>query len=138
MLGLPAILILLTTRKVVYLGWMLIYLLALPIWNFVLPVYSFWHFDDFSCVRISHGPTNAPSWGETRKVAGEGKDLGHIGDGGRAIEVNAVPLRRWDDWERSRLRKARREQKRRQEFERQHGAINDSLAPHRCRISFVP
>jgi chitin synthase len=52
-LGLPGILILVTTRKVVYIAWMFIYLLALPIWNFVLPVYSFWHFDDFS-------------WGETR------------------------------------------------------------------------
>lgn len=54
-LGLPAVLILITTRKVVYVFWMLIYLLALPIWNFVLPVYAFWHFDDFS-------------WGETRYV----------------------------------------------------------------------
>lgn len=54
-LGLPAILILITTRKVVYVFWMLIYLLALPIWNFLLPVYAFWHFDDFS-------------WGETRFV----------------------------------------------------------------------
>ena len=52
-LGLPAVLILITTRKVVYVFWMLIYLAALPIWNFVLPVYAFWHFDDFS-------------WGETR------------------------------------------------------------------------
>lgn len=52
-LGLPAILILITTRKVVYVFWMMIYLVALPVWNFVLPVYAFWHFDDFS-------------WGETR------------------------------------------------------------------------
>ena len=52
-IGLPAVLILITTRKVVYVFWMLIYLVALPIWNFVLPVYAFWHFDDFS-------------WGETR------------------------------------------------------------------------
>lgn len=55
-LGLPAILILITTRKVVYIFWMLIYLAALPVWNFVLPVYAFWHFDDFS-------------WGETRYVS---------------------------------------------------------------------
>lgn len=54
-LGLPAVLILITTRKVVYVFWMLIYLLALPVWNFILPVYAFWHFDDFS-------------WGETRWV----------------------------------------------------------------------
>lgn len=52
-LGLPGILILITTGKVVYCVWMLIYLLALPVWNFILPLYAFWHFDDFS-------------WGETR------------------------------------------------------------------------
>jgi chitin synthase len=71
----------------------------------VLPVYAFWHFDDFS-------------WGETRKVAGEGKDLGHVGDGGSPIEVNAVPLRRWEDWERSRLRKLKRDDRRRRELAR--------------------
>lgn len=31
-------------------------------------------------------------------------------------------MRRWEDWERSRLRKLRREERRRREFERQHGA----------------
>lgn len=55
-IGLPAVLILLTTRKIVYIFWMFIYLAALPIWNFVLPVYAFWHFDDFS-------------WGETRYIS---------------------------------------------------------------------
>ena len=54
-LGLPAVLILITTRKIVYVFWMFAYLLALPVWNFILPVYAFWHFDDFS-------------WGETRLV----------------------------------------------------------------------
>jgi len=61
---LPAVLILITTGKVVYIFWMFIYLAALPIWNFILPVYAFWHFDDFS-------------WGETRKVEGEQKGEGH-------------------------------------------------------------
>jgi len=105
-LGLPAVLILITTRKVVYVFWMLIYLLALPIWNFVLPVYAFWHFDDFS-------------WGETRKVEGEGKDKGH-GAGGRGDTGPAVAMRRWEDWERSRLRKLKREERRRRDFERTH------------------
>ncbi|KAH6914118.1 chitin synthase 1 [Coprinopsis sp. MPI-PUGE-AT-0042] len=103
-LGLPAILILLTTRKVVYVFWMLIYLLALPVWNFVLPLYAFWHFDDFS-------------WGETRKVEGEGKDTGHGAGEGVA---SAVPLRRWEDWERSRLRKIKREERRRKDLERSY------------------
>ncbi|KAK2467791.1 hypothetical protein APHAL10511_000086 [Amanita phalloides] len=105
-LGLPAVLILITTRKVVYVLWMLIYLLALPIWNLVLPVYAFWHFDDFS-------------WGETRKVEGEAKGEGH-GDGGGAYQGAAIPMRRWEDWERSRLRKLRREERRRRELGRLH------------------
>ncbi|KDN52539.1 glycosyltransferase family 2 protein [Tilletiaria anomala UBC 951] len=106
-IGLPAVLILLATRKVVYVLWMLVYLLALPVWNFILPIYSFWHFDDFS-------------WGETRKVEGEGKDTGH-GDDDGTFSASSVPLRRWEDWERSRLKKLAREARRRQEFERQFG-----------------
>lgn len=116
-LGLPAILILITTRKIVYIGWMVIYIIALPIWNLVLPVYSFWHFDDFS-------------WGETRKVEGEKKSVAHEHKA-ELFTVN-VPLRRWEDWERSRLRKAKREEKTRKEFEKafgQRGFYNDLSAP---------
>ena len=86
-LGLPAILILLTTRRIIYVYWMIIYLMALPIWNFVLPVYAFWHFDDFS-------------WGHTRKLAGG--DNGHGPDDNSYIGPDAIPLRRWDEWERDR------------------------------------
>eukprot|EP00842_Homolaphlyctis_polyrhiza_P005991 jgi/Hompol1/6393/HPOL_004969-RA len=92
-LGLPAVLILLTSRRLVYIYWLFVYLLALPIWNFVLPVYAFWHFDDFS-------------WGQTRQVEGEGKQnkSGHggddNGDGGDA--VRGIPQRRWVEWERDR------------------------------------
>ncbi|WVR09675.1 hypothetical protein IAU60_006750 [Kwoniella sp. DSM 27419] len=120
-LGLPAILILITTRKVIYIAWMMCYLIALPIWNFVLPVYSFWHFDDFS-------------WGETRRVEGEVRSKGHD-DKTAVFEGTNVPLRRWEDWEKSRLRKLRREEKRRKEMERQFGAgfhsfaDNDGLGP---------
>jgi len=104
-LGLPAVLIVITTRKVVYVFWMMIYLAALPVWNFILPLYAFWHFDDFS-------------WGETRKVEGETKSEAH-GGGGPKVNVE-VPMRRWEDWERSRLRKIKREERRRKEFERLH------------------
>ena len=55
-------------------------------------------------------------------MEGEGKKGEAHGDGAGASGVNNVPLRRWADWERSRLRKLRREEKRRREFERQHGA----------------
>ncbi|KAJ7675086.1 glycosyltransferase family 2 protein [Mycena rosella] len=125
-LGLPAILIMFTTGKVVYVFWMLIYLIALPVWNFLLPVYAFWHFDDFS-------------WGETRKVEGEQKDKGH-GDGGGVVGA-AVPMRRWEDWERSRLRKLRREERRVRDFNRAHpsgyfAGDGDLLSAHDGRSQY--
>ncbi|KAG2233193.1 hypothetical protein INT48_005031 [Thamnidium elegans] len=61
------------------------YLLALPIWNFVLPLYSFWHFDDFS-------------WGATRVVQGEKKDKGH-GDAEGKFDPTRLVMKKWEDWE---------------------------------------
>ena len=88
-LGLPAILILFTTRRIMYIYWMIIYLLSLPIWNFVLPTYAFWHFDDFS-------------WGATRMVSGEGKDRGHASLNDGEVEAGDIPLKKWNEWERER------------------------------------
>ncbi|KAJ2614917.1 hypothetical protein GGF44_005978, partial [Coemansia sp. RSA 1694] len=90
-LGLPAVLIGLTSRKLVYIGWMLIYLCSLPIWNFVLPTYAFWHFDDFS-------------WGQTRMVHGEDKDKGH-GDGNGEFDSSQIVMKRWCDFEAEKRRK---------------------------------
>ncbi|KAL1917268.1 uncharacterized protein VTP21DRAFT_4924 [Calcarisporiella thermophila] len=88
-LGLPALLIVVTTRKIVYIMWMFVYLLALPVWNLVLPVYSFWHFDDFS-------------WGQTRKVLGETAGEDHGKKEGE-FETSAIVMRKWEEWERERL-----------------------------------
>lgn len=85
--GLPAILIVVTVSHIVYLLWMLIYLLALPIWNFVLPTYAYWKFDDFS-------------WGETRQVAGGAKDV-HGADKGE-FDHSSIVMKRWRDFERQR------------------------------------
>ncbi|KAJ1330268.1 hypothetical protein BSLG_009583 [Batrachochytrium salamandrivorans] len=57
----PMFLVLLTGRRLNYIMWMLLYLLILPIWQIVFPVYSFWHFDDFS-------------WGETRRVTDDSEE----------------------------------------------------------------
>lgn len=59
--GLPAILIVVTITSPMYIIWMLIYMISLPIWNFILPAYAYWKFDDFS-------------WGDTRKTQGKAKD----------------------------------------------------------------
>ncbi|KAF9172546.1 hypothetical protein BGX21_005428 [Mortierella sp. AD011] len=90
----PAILILMTTRKLIYVAWMFVYLMALPVWNFVLPVYAYWHFDDFS-------------WGETRKVAGEAKGEAH-GNADGIFDASKVTLKRWDDYEKARVRQVKR------------------------------
>ena len=39
-------------------GWIVFYILAIPIFSFMLPIYSFWRMDDFS-------------WGVTRVVLGK-------------------------------------------------------------------
>ena len=45
-------------RKWDMIGWMVFYILAIPVFSFFLPLYSFWRMDDFS-------------WGQTRIVLGE-------------------------------------------------------------------
>ena len=110
-LGLPAVLIALTTRKMVYVGWMLVrsclrlmslkkmvssmanfkwgfsqvYLCSLPIWNFVLPVYAYWHFDDFS-------------WGETRRVDGDSKE-DHSEKKGK-FDSSQIQMNHFEEWAR--------------------------------------
>ncbi|KAI3647041.1 hypothetical protein MP228_007262 [Amoeboaphelidium protococcarum] len=56
--------IFLLKRKWEMIGWMIIYVLSLPVYGFILPIYSFWNMDDFS-------------WGNTRKVSGDNSRLGH-------------------------------------------------------------
>ncbi|KAI8988049.1 chitin synthase-domain-containing protein [Mycotypha africana] len=84
-LGLPAVLIAITTFKMIYVMWMFIYLLSLPIWNFVLPAYAYWHFDDFS-------------WGQTRVVEGQ-SDKGE--DHGRRegeFDSSGIVMHRFEEW----------------------------------------
>jgi chitin synthase len=45
-------------RKWDMIGWMVFYIISIPITSFFLPLYSFWRMDDFS-------------WGATRLVVGE-------------------------------------------------------------------
>lgn len=84
-LGLPAVLIVLTAHRWSYVGWMLVYLLSLPIWNFVLPTYAYWKFDDFS-------------WGDTRKTAGEMVKKGGIEYEGE-FDSSKITMKRWGDFE---------------------------------------
>lgn len=84
--GLPALLIAITATGVSYFVWMLIYLFALPIWNFVLPTYAYWKFDDFS-------------WGETRKVADDKAHDNIDGD----FDATHIVMKRWAEFEADRI-----------------------------------
>ncbi|KAH9997760.1 chitin synthase-domain-containing protein [Russula compacta] len=86
-LGLPGLLIVITTRKIAYVGWMIVYLFSLPIWNGILPAYAYWHFDDFS-------------WGQTRQVSGD--KGGHHGDKEGEFDSTNIVMKRWAEFERER------------------------------------
>jgi chitin synthase len=61
------VIIFIIKREWQHIAWMLIYILAIPLFSFWIPVYSFWHMDDFS-------------WGNTRVVVGEGKKTVYLAD----------------------------------------------------------
>ncbi|ORX33474.1 chitin synthase-domain-containing protein [Kockovaella imperatae] len=66
-------------------AWMIFYILAIPVFSFFLPLYSFWRMDDFS-------------WGSTRLVVGEkGKKI-VIHDEGK-FDPKSIPLKSWNEYE---------------------------------------
>lgn len=85
-------LVVVTAHSWTYIVWMLIYLVSLPIWNFVLPTYAFWKFDDFS-------------WGDTRKSEGDTKKGGH-GEREGEFDSSKITMKRWAEFERERRGKS--------------------------------
>jgi chitin synthase len=72
-------------RQWQHIGWMIIYILAYPVYSFILPIYSFWKQDDFS-------------WGNTRIVIGESGDKKVIAVQDEGFDPRSIPLQRWDDY----------------------------------------
>ncbi|KAI1004575.1 Chitin synthase 8 [Podosphaera aphanis] len=82
--GLQAVIFILH-RKWEMIGWMILYILAIPVFSFGLPLYSFWHMDDFS-------------WGNTRVVTGEkGKKI-VITDEGK-FDPESIPHKKWEEYQ---------------------------------------
>ncbi|KAK5369573.1 hypothetical protein LTR20_006298 [Exophiala xenobiotica] len=82
--GLQAIIFILR-RKWEMIGWMIVYILAMPVFSFGLPLYAFWHMDDFS-------------WGNTRLVTGEmGKQV-LISDEGK-FDPDSIPKKKWEEYQ---------------------------------------
>ncbi|KAJ3413825.1 Chitin synthase, class 3 [Chytridiales sp. JEL 0842] len=119
-LGLPAVLILVTANEIIYIFWMGVYILSLPIWNLVLPLYAFWHFDDFS-------------WGQTRKTEGEEEEGEGHGKGEGEFDSRGIRMRRWREWV-----GVRREEEVRREMERWgRGEGLRRMSAQQQRLSFL-
>ncbi|KAI0859798.1 chitin synthase [Xylaria cubensis] len=82
--GLQAIIFLLR-RRWEMVGWLILYILAVPVFSFGLPLYAFWHMDDFN-------------WGNTRVVAGEKGKKVVISDEGK-FDPASIPRKRWEEYQ---------------------------------------
>ena len=82
--GLQAIIFILR-RKWEMVGWMIIYIIATPVFSLGLPLYSFWHMDDFS-------------WGNTRVVTGEKGNQVVISDEGK-FDPSSIPHKKWEEYQ---------------------------------------
>ena len=58
----------------------------MPAFSFYLPIYSFWHFDDFS-------------WGNTRVVLGEKNKKSKFAAEVTDFDPKSIPLRKWEVYE---------------------------------------
>jgi len=82
--GLQALIFILK-RQWQHIGWMIIYIIAFPVYSFILPIYSFWNQDNFS-------------WGNTRIVIGESGKKQVVAVDDEGYDPRSVPLQRWDDY----------------------------------------
>ncbi|KAF3007363.1 hypothetical protein G7054_g2396 [Neopestalotiopsis clavispora] len=82
--GLQA-LIFIFRRKWEMIGWMILYILAIPVFSFGLPLYAFWHMDDFN-------------WGNTRVVAGERGKKVVVTDEGK-FDPASIPRKKWEEYQ---------------------------------------
>ena len=69
-------------RKWDMIGWMIFYILAVPAFSFMLPLYSFWKMDDFS-------------WGNTRVVVGEGNNKKVVMAEEEKFDESMIPLKKF-------------------------------------------
>jgi chitin synthase len=69
-----------------HIGWIVIYILAMPIFGMFIPMYSYWHFDDFS-------------WGNTRRILGEKGKVKLVGDEETEELIEDIPKKRWAEYE---------------------------------------
>lgn len=82
--GLQAVIFILR-RRWEMVGYLIIYILAIPVYSFALPLHAFWNMDKFS-------------WGSTRVAQGEGGKTVIISDEGR-FDPRSIPKRKWEEYQ---------------------------------------
>nr|ODO04126.1 chitin synthase [Cryptococcus depauperatus CBS 7855] len=107
-------------REFMLIGWMVVYILAFPIYSVFLPLYSFWSMDDFS-------------WGNTRKVIGEGNQKRVVIEDDEAFNEGMIPYRtfkeyEWNAWETQSVHSAA-------PSEKSHRTTQSALSRHPYPIS---
>jgi chitin synthase len=83
--GLQAI-IFIIHKKWEHIIWMIVSIFAIPIFSLGLPLYAYWHFDDFS-------------WGNTRVVLGEKGKKVLVGADESHFDPNTIPTMSWEKYE---------------------------------------
>jgi chitin synthase len=69
---------------------MIVYILAIPVFSFLIPIYAFWHFDDFS-------------WGNTRIVVGDKGQKKAVGPEEGKFDPDSIPTKCWSEHEQEML-----------------------------------
>jgi len=79
-----------------HIGWIVIYIFAMPIFGMFIPMYSYWHFDDFS-------------WGNTRRILGEKGKVKLVSEDETEELIEDIPKKRWAEYEQELLELAEEE-----------------------------
>ena len=111
--GLQAIIFILK-RQWQHVGWMIIYILAFPIYSLILPLYSFWKQDDFS-------------WGNTRIVIGEKGNKALVANDDEPFDPRSIPLQTWDAYAQANNLPGRRGYEANVPSEKAYGAYADEV-----------
>ncbi|KAI9221962.1 chitin synthase-domain-containing protein [Blastocladiella britannica] len=85
MYGLQAIIFILK-KEFSHVVWMLIYILAMPVFSFFIPVYSFWRMDDFS-------------WGNTRVILGGKGEKQVLREEDEMFDLSTIQHMTWAEYQ---------------------------------------
>ncbi|KAI9327398.1 chitin synthase-domain-containing protein [Obelidium mucronatum] len=84
------IIIFILKREWQHIGWMIVYLLGIPFSALYIPIYAFWHFDDFT-------------WGNTRVVIEDGQTK-EVDADSEPFNPAEIAHQKWTDFEADRLK----------------------------------